>query len=329
MRDQEAPMSARVPADVERPDVLVFGLTARQVAILAGVGVLLWLGFQTTHSLVPPLVFLAGAVPIAGTALAVVLVRRDGMSLDRLLVAAWRQHRSPRRLVPADGNDSTRLRGTPAWVAASAGPLPAPLHLPAQAISGDGVVDLGADGASLLSACSTVNFGLRTPGEQNALVAGFARWLHSLTGPVQIVIRADRLDLHPVIDTLEQGAGGLPHPALEDACRAHAAFLADLAATRDLLRRQVTLVHHQPTGPGRADSAGVVARRATDATRGLGACEVTVAALDGGQAHAVLAAAADPHGTPAARRAETAGVVTARADLTDALTSSDSLNREG
>ena len=311
-------MSARVPTNVDRPDVLVFGLTARQTAVLAAVGVLLWLGFHASRSVLSPVTYAAAAVPVFGAALAVVLVRRDGLILDQLLLAAWRQRRAPRRLVPADGRDSTRLRRAPRWVAATAGPLPAPLRLPAQAIGEDGVVDLGAEGASSLAACSTVNFGLRTPGEQNALIAGFARWLHSLTGQAQIVVRADRLDLAPMLDRLQTGAGGLPHPALEDACRAHAAFLADLAASRDLLRRQVTLVCHESAPTAAAEP--VLARRAADATRGLGACEVVVAPLNSGQTHAVLAAAADPHGSPAARRAETAGgVVTAGRDLTDAL----------
>ncbi|MYW93233.1 PrgI family protein, partial [Amycolatopsis rubida] len=82
--------------------------------------------------------------------------------------------------------------------------------LPAEAISAEGAIDLGQHGTAYAAACSTVNFGLRSAGEQNSLIAGFSRWLHSLSGPVQVVVRAQRLDLEPYLDALADGAGGLP-----------------------------------------------------------------------------------------------------------------------
>lgn len=308
----EVPMSARVPADVERPDALVFGLTGRQAVIVGGVGVGLWLLYQASQPFLPPLVFLVIAVPVVGAVLTTVLIRRDGMSLDQLLAAALRHRRSPRRLVPASTNVS--IAAAPSWVGADAGPLPAPLRLPAQAISAEGLVGLAEHGVAQIAACSTVNFGLRTPGEQNMLVAGFARWLHSLTGPAQILVRSDRLDVGPAIDALEARAAELPHPALERACLGHAAFLRDLAASRDLLRRRVSVVLREPARPGRdgrAAAGQVAARRAAEVARSLSVCEVAATPLDGTQAHAVLSAAADPNGSPARHCPGTAaGVVT-------------------
>jgi hypothetical protein len=131
-------------------------------------------------------------------------------------------------------------------------PLPAPLRLPAMGITDDGLIDLGPDGTTALLAASTVAFGLRTPGEQNGLVAGFARWLHSLDGPAQILVRAQRVDLTEAADRILAQAPGLPDPALEAAARAHAAFLDTLAAERDLLHRQVTVaVRSRPQRPPR------------------------------------------------------------------------------
>ncbi len=318
--DEEVPMSARVPADVEKPDKIVFGLTARQTAILAVTGLVLWGLYQSTHTLVSPVVFAAVAIPIAGLAFAVVTVRRDGLTLDAWLLAALKQRRSPKRLVPADSVRGDTVPDAPAWVAAKAGPLPAPLRLPAEAISTEGAIDLGPQhGTAHAAACSTVNFGLRTAGEQNSLIGGFSRWLHSLSGPVQIVVRAQRLDLDPYLDVLADEAGGLPHPALEQACLGHVDFLRELSASRDLLRRHVTVVLRQPaTGRhGRDTSAAqTVSRRAQEAARALRGCEVVVAPLDGAQTHAVLGAAADPNGGPQATRAGTAsGVVTAHPAL--------------
>src|SRR5262249_43141777 len=110
---------------------------------------------------------------------------------------------------------------------------------------------------AVVCAASTVNFGLLSPAERAGLVAGFAGWLNSLTGPVQILINADRIDLAPLIRQLAEDAPGLPDPALEEAALAHARWLAELAATRDLPRRRVPPPRGGPRGPGgRADRCG-------------------------------------------------------------------------
>src|SRR6185437_13974171 len=141
----------------------------------------------------------------------------------------------------------------PAWVQTTGSRderiMPAPLRLPARGITGDGLIDLGPDGTTALVAASTVPFGLRTPGEQNSLVAGFGRWLNSLDAPVQILVRAQRVDLATLADRIHDRAPGLPHPALEAAALAHVGFLDDLATQRELLHRQVTLAVRDTRGP--------------------------------------------------------------------------------
>src|SRR5262249_48390798 len=143
----------------------------------------------------------------------------------------------------------------PDWIAVPSQPLPAPLTLPATAVTDAGVIQLGRDGAAVLIACSTVSFSLRTPAEQGGVTAGFARLLTSLPTPVQILVRAEPLDLRPAVAALRQAAPGLPHPALERAALDHAAFLEDLAATRDLLARQVIVAVREPTGRDHGDGA--------------------------------------------------------------------------
>jgi hypothetical protein len=148
-------LSVRIPADVDRPDEILFGLTARQVAVLAVVAVAEVAGWRAVHGVVPgPVAGVVGVV-VAAAALGLVLGRRDGLGLDQLLTAAVRQRLAPRRLIPAPGP----VRGAPSWVAAQAGPLPAPLRLPPQAINATGVIDLGADGVAVVAACSTLNLG--------------------------------------------------------------------------------------------------------------------------------------------------------------------------
>ena len=288
--------AVRVPADVNRPDTLLAGLTARQLIVLGMVAAALYAAYDATRSVVPPMAAAGVAVVAAGAAFAVVTLRRDGIGVDQLVVAAVRYARRPRRLAPHPG------RPVPPWAGAGVPAQPAvgQLRLPATGVDRDGVLDLGGQGAAVVCAATTVNFALRTPAEQDALVGGYAAWLNSLTGPVQVVVRADRINLDPVITAVREHAAELPDPALEAAALAHAEFLSDLADGRDLLRRQVLLVIREPVPAGTTGRTGRAAartramQRAGETAAALAGVGVRVTVLDGPAATAALATAADP-----------------------------------
>ncbi len=323
----------RIPADVDLPDRVLGLLTARQVAILAATAAALYGLWQATSAVLPLPVFLALAIPVVVAATAIVLGRRDGMAWDRLLVAAVRHHTAPQRLIAAPDETTP----PPAWLTDAATPTPnrreampptweSPAHNVYPIARDLGVIDLGSDGLAVIAAASTVTFALRTPIEQEALVAGFGRYLHSLTAPVQVLIRTQRLDLSGQITELLTGAGGLPDPGLTRLAHDHAGFLADLEARTELLRRQVLLVWREPTTPSRhhAQPYGVrrvrggvgdaarriaedrLARRVDEATELLAPIGITITPLDPAQAGAVLIAACNP-GLPVAPTAEAAG----------------------
>lgn len=222
---------------------------------------------------------------------------------------------------------TTRATSTAGDALAAAGEsVPGVLRLPAEGITEAGVVDLGAEGLAVVAVASTVNFALRTAEEQDSVVASFGRYLHSLTAPIQILIRTERLDLSGQITELRDAAGGLAHPALEQAALEHAEYLAQLGSTRDLLRRQVLLVLREPVrttapteglgavsplaalaakcttakDPGRVEDAATRAaqarlvRRLGEAIELLAPAGIVVTPLDAGQATAVLAAACNP-----------------------------------
>ncbi|MEU7140426.1 PrgI family mobile element protein [Nocardia sp. NPDC046473] len=326
--------ATRIPADVDRPDRLIGVFTARQVAILAITGLAVYLGWMLTRAWVSAPLFVACAVPIGTAVAAGALTTRDGLSGDRLLFAAISHRLRPSRLVNADA-----LNPAPRWLTARAAshrdcggaqPLSAAdLRLP-EAVTGNGevgVIDLGADGLAVIALAGTVNLSLRTPAEQDALVAQLGGWLHTLRQPVQILIRATRLDLTGRITALRSGAAQMS-PELAEAAYSHAAHLAELAATEDLLHRQVLLVWREPldtataatgglAGPSaRAILGGLIAgrrrsaraasaaarraaearlvRRLTEAGELLAPMGVTVTALDDTQATTVLASATNP-----------------------------------
>ncbi|MFD8716922.1 PrgI family protein [Streptomyces sp. NPDC059629] len=320
----------RIPADVDREDTVLANLTARQLLILTVAGILLYGAWSVTRAFVPLPVFLVPSIPVGAAAAFLALGRRDGMPLDRLLVAALRQRMTPRHQVAAPEG----IHPAPPWLTRQAtepekptgGVAPVALQLPAEGVSETGMIDLGTDGVAVVAVCSTVNFALRTPAEQDSLVAAFGRYLHSLTVPVQVLIRTQRLDLSAQIGELRRHAPSLPHPALEAAAREHADYLAQLGQNSDLLCRQVLLVLREPLRPGapldtsgggsplaalahrrkappgggvedhavrRAAEARLI-RRVGEAVELLGPIGVVVTPLDAGQATAVLAASCNP-----------------------------------
>jgi hypothetical protein len=302
----------RIPADVDREDRLLAGLTARQLAILAAAAVVLWLAWAATRQLIPLPVFAGLAAPAAGAAVALAVGRRHGLPADRLLAAMLRQHFAPRRLIPApDGIPTPPSRATEAfgWQPLQLGPL----GLPVQAIAGDGTLDLGSHGTAMLAQATAVSFALRTSAEREALAAGYGRYLNSLSTPVQILLGAEPVDLRPVITEVRAAAPGLPHPLLEAACREHADYLEAFAASRPLLRREVLLVLRAPTptagAKGRsrqqatdtpvedvaAATEGVLARVSSDAAAALAGAGVSLTVLDGPAAAARLARALNPN----------------------------------
>jgi hypothetical protein len=278
----------RIPADLDRPDRILLGLTARQLAILAAGGLAAW----TLVRLLEPLVGLPAAAvlaaPLALAAIALALGWRDGLPLDRLAVAGLGWWRTPRRLVVAPDGIPPAL----AW-AGRPGPPLAPLDGPIRGLDPAGVVDLGGQGWALVCQATPVNLSLRTPREQQALLASFARLLHALAGPMQVLVRSDRADLTLLVTRLRAQAAALPHPGLEQAALAHARWLEALTGDREVRRRQLLVVFHQPPS-GTITPAAALHRQAEQAAGLLAVAGVTLTPLDGDAAAQALAAATNP-----------------------------------
>lgn len=280
----------RVLGPLTARQLAVLGVTA-SVLYLAGNTV------HTLAPDVPVVAILAAAAPVLVVVGLLVCGQRDGLSLDRLLWAALRHHAAgTRRLTAPEGVGSApawlTATATATGTGAPPGAAPGGWQPPARSVtshgharaglalasgagrpgggrgstngqgsglgSGLGVVDLGADGLCVIGAASTVNFALRTPTEQDALIAGFGRYLHSLTAPVQILVRAERIDLTAQVRDLHARAAALPDRGLAQLAHDHAEFLARLHADADLLRHQVLLVWRDP-GATASHPAGAAA----------------------------------------------------------------------
>jgi PrgI family protein len=163
-----------MPADVDAPDKVLYGLTFRQIAILAVAAVVFYGAWRTLHRLLPVPVLLGAGIVLGALAFGLVVGRRDGLPLDRWLWHAVAHSRTPKALSTVD-----TITRVPDWVdqPRQRVALPAPLRLPATAIDDGGQITLGAGsqtgrqaGRAAMVAATTVNLGLRTGEEQAALI---------------------------------------------------------------------------------------------------------------------------------------------------------------
>jgi hypothetical protein len=282
--DSDVAPRARISADVDQPDKIAYGLTARQVAILAVAGVAAYCVIKGLAGLAPQPVLIAILVPIGGFAGLLALGRRDGMSMDLWLLAAIRHSRAPKH------HASTAAEAVPAWAPGPGMAVPL-LRLPARAISPAGVINTGGRAVALVAA-TTVNIGLRSGEEQLALIGTYGRWLNSLNSPVQLIISAQRVDLSSHAQRVADTAAAIGNPALAGAAYDYAEFLDQLSEHRDPLWRTVTVAVTADANQGRDVE---VLRRADHAASALAALGAQTAVLDGPTATAVLTCATDPY----------------------------------
>jgi PrgI family protein len=283
----------RLPADVEMEDRLAWGLTARQLVILVATALVCYAVFVAAGSALPIPVAAALAAPLAFVGVALALGRRDGLSGDRLAIAAARHlTQSPRRVVAPNGLP-TPLPDAPAQLGVSL------LRVPVRAILSSGVVELADGTSALLLAATGTSWALRSEEEQAALAEAYGRWLNSLVEPTAITVRAERVDLTERARAIEQAAKTLPHPALARCAETYAQFLCELSREGDgLRRRQIVLVLSTRTRE-RETARADLERRAAETESLLHAAGAELHALDGQDAAALLLDAFDHPGPPA------------------------------
>ncbi|MEY9888392.1 hypothetical protein ABIA31_002032 [Catenulispora sp. MAP5-51] len=284
--DDDAIPIVRIPADVDQPDKIVAGLTARQAAVLGTATVVLWLGYQACQRAVPPTVYLGFAVLVLLATAVVVTMSHEGVPLDRLLAAWLRFTRTPKRQVLAPEG----LPNVPAAFFRERGPHASEYDSPVQQVTEAGVLNLGADGVTALAECTTVNLALMSQREQGVILAGFARWLNSLTGSVAITVRTRPADLSAFGDSIRDQAAGHPHENVRAAAREHVAFLAHLATDGHLLNREVTLAVHERS----QNAVSRLQRRIEDADALLGSAGVSATSLTESATLALLDEAFNP-----------------------------------
>jgi hypothetical protein len=280
----------KLPADVEIADRLAFGLTGKQLGILAATALAGYGAYLLLHTLLPAPVALVPLVLIAIAGGTLALVRHDGLSGDQLALAIGRHLLTPKRQVLAPDGLPTPLPGSPTQ------PRVAALEIPVRRILTNGVVETADGGYRLLLAARGTSFELRTPVEQEAFVGCFRRFLDARTDPIQLAVSTEPVTLAANAQRIEQTlADAAATAGLREAGLDHAAYLRNLADTHLLRRRRIVVVlttRERDT----TVAAATLTRLATEATGLLAGAGVTLHRLNGTDAARLLARSLDPPG---------------------------------
>ena len=229
----------RIPADTDRADPLIAGLSARQ-ALIAAIGATACLGlFEAVRGFLPIPVIAALIAPVAAIGAVLVWAKADGVPADRLALAALGHLRTPTAYVAAHrrqnppvatgANTGRSGAGRAVLARARSRGEVASFCLPVRSISPEGVIDVGEHGAAMVSRATTINFSLRSPEEQEAAVASFADLLNGLEGPASFHMSATPVDISAWLDRLEAALPTLGSP-LGDCASSHRSFALSKAA---------------------------------------------------------------------------------------------------
>src|SRR6266516_3131839 len=139
--------AVKVPANVELEDRLAFGLTAKQLGILAATAVSAYGSFILLAPILPAPAAIAAMAVLASCGALLALVRHDGLAGDQLAIAIARFARTSKRQLLAPEGLPMRLPAMPRR------PKTAPLDIPVHRILRSGLVELTDGGyCQLLSA---------------------------------------------------------------------------------------------------------------------------------------------------------------------------------
>ncbi len=102
----------------------------------------------------------------------------------------------------------------------------------------DGIVIYKNGGAALIMESTSLNFGLLSEKEQEAVIASYAGLLNSFNFPVQIVVRNQRKDISNYMIYLEEKGKKISNPKLEKLFQSYKNFIQEVVKKKNILSKK-------------------------------------------------------------------------------------------
>lgn len=106
----------------------------------------------------------------------------------------------------------------------------------------DGIVLYRSGGAALVMESTSLNFGLLSQREQEAVIASYAGLLNSFNFPVQIVVRSQKKDISSYMEYLVEAERKVTNPKLTSIMNSYKAFILDAIKKKNVLSKKFYVV---------------------------------------------------------------------------------------
>lgn len=122
-------------------------------------------------------------------------------------------------------------------------PLTAPSqkHIPVADITED-IVLYKDGGAAIVLESTSLNFGLLSEKEQQAVIAAYAALLNSLSFPIQIVVRSQRKDISTYINRLDEAKEKIQNEKLASLMDSYKNFISETIKKKNVLGKRFYIV---------------------------------------------------------------------------------------
>ncbi len=118
-------------------------------------------------------------------------------------------------------------------------------------------------GAAIVMESTSLNFGLLSEKEQQAVIAAYAALINSLSFSIQIVVRSERKDITSYMNYLAVFAQKITNPKLAFVMRSYRQFILDTVKKKNVLgKRFYVVIPFSPLELGIAKSALSLTKRA-------------------------------------------------------------------
>jgi hypothetical protein len=117
-------------------------------------------------------------------------------------------------------------------------------------------------GAAIVLESTSLNFGLLSEKEQQAVIAAYAALLNSLSFSIQILVRSQRKDISSYLIRLDEAAQKIENPKLKTLMNSYKNFVTETIKKKNVLgKRFFIVIPFSPLELGIAKSALSIARK--------------------------------------------------------------------
>ncbi|HEX6977142.1 MAG TPA: hypothetical protein VF185_02155 [Patescibacteria group bacterium] len=115
-------------------------------------------------------------------------------------------------------------------------------QMPIADITDEGLVLFKDGGASVILESTSLNFGLLSEKEQEAVIYAYAALLNSLSYTIQIVVRSQRKDISNYLTYLDRSYQKLTNPKLKELMAGYKSFISETIKKKNVLGKRFFVV---------------------------------------------------------------------------------------